>query len=296
MVARPLKKPALTIATTCLLGMGMLLGLPSAAADTQWTEANKTSLRYELAGTGGRTVVLLHEAVMSLESWDLVMPDLTKEHRVLRYDLRGFGLSEKIRGAVTIQDEVEDLRGLVDALNIQGKVTLIGGALGGAVALAFAATYPQRVQGIVALSPATGVPAPGRAGAMAAAARADRDSMRAIFTEQMQSAYPESIRKSEKHTAWFRSMQLATDANSLAATLRMIAITEFDGFYAKINCPTLIVASGLNTARPVASVKQTADAIKGARFEVLHTGYFMAAQSPELLTPLLLKFLQQTAD
>jgi hypothetical protein len=49
----------------------------------------------------------------------------------------------------------------------------------------------------------------------------------------------------------------------------------------------------LYTARPIASVKQTAELIKGARFAVRQTGHLMAAQSPELLTPLILDFLQE---
>lgn len=287
-----LRNSAAAIAAKCLCALALFGGF-SAHANTQWLEVNKTSLRYELTGNGPRTLVLLHEMGMSLESWDLILPEL-KNYRVLRYDLRGFGLSEKIRGTVTFPEEVEDLRGLLDALGIKGKVTLIGGAVGGAISLAFAATYPDRVQGVVALSPASGVVPQRRAPVMADAARADRDSMRSILDEQMPDVYPDSIKKDDKRVARFRNMQLATDTNSMAATLRMIAITDFNDYYPKITCPTLIVAAGLYAARPVASVKQTADAIKGARFEVLQTGHFMAAQSPELLAPLLLKFLKET--
>ena len=63
-----------------------------AAGTTGFAQVNQTSLRYQLAGNGPRTIVLLHELGMSLESWDDIVGDLSRAHRVLRYDLRGFGL------------------------------------------------------------------------------------------------------------------------------------------------------------------------------------------------------------
>src|SRR5437773_12566776 len=61
-------------------------------------EANGVGLRYELTGNGNRTLVLIHEMGGSLESWDEVAPRLAAGRRVLPYDTRGAGLSEKVRG------------------------------------------------------------------------------------------------------------------------------------------------------------------------------------------------------
>jgi 3-oxoadipate enol-lactonase len=121
---------------------------------SQWVKSNGVHLRYELTGKGPETIVLLHEMSVSLESWDYVTPELARDYRVLRYDLRGFGLSERIRGTMTMEAEMADLRGLLESLDIRGKVTLIGGAIGGAIALKFAATYPERVHAVAAISPA----------------------------------------------------------------------------------------------------------------------------------------------
>ena len=149
------------------------------AGTTTFAQVNQTSLRYQLAGNGPRTIVLLHELGMSLESWDDIVGELSRDHRVLRYDLRGFGLSEKLRGAVTIEDEVDDLRALLDHLGMTEPVTLVGGALGGAIALRFAAAQPQRVAAVMALSPAGDVPAANRPAYLARAARLERLGVRA---------------------------------------------------------------------------------------------------------------------
>lgn len=62
-----------------------------------WIEANGASLRYDLSGSGPETIVLMHEAGGCLESYDEVVPVLAASYRVLRYDQRGFGFSEKAR-------------------------------------------------------------------------------------------------------------------------------------------------------------------------------------------------------
>src|SRR5256885_5514417 len=127
-------------------------------------EANGVGLRYELSGNGTRTVVLIHEMGGSLESWDQVLPRLAASRRVLRYDTRGAGLSEKVRGALSIDTMVDDLAALMDALGVTGKVALAGIAVGGAIALHAAARLPQRISAAVVGSPAIGIAAERRAG------------------------------------------------------------------------------------------------------------------------------------
>src|SRR5205085_12024156 len=122
-------------------------------------EANSVGLRYELCGSGPRTVVLIHEMGGSLESWDEVAPRLAVSRRVLRYDTRGAGLSEKVRGALSIDTMVDDLAALMDALGVTGKVALAGIAVGGAIALHAAARLPQRISAAVVGSPAIGIAA-----------------------------------------------------------------------------------------------------------------------------------------
>src|SRR5262245_63709785 len=98
----------------------------------------------------------------TMESWDLVAPMLSTKRRVLRYDTRGAGLSQKIRPPLAINSMVDDLVALLDELGIAGKVALAGIAVGGAIALHTAARCPQRVAAAVVSGPATGMPSVGR--------------------------------------------------------------------------------------------------------------------------------------
>src|ERR1700754_1442194 len=109
-----------------------------------WIEANGASLRYELSGAGKQTLVLMHEAGGCVESYEETLPGLEKEFRVLRYDQRGFGFSEKVR-ELTFETVVADLAGLLDALKISSPVCVAGCAMGSDFSVGFAARHPKRV-------------------------------------------------------------------------------------------------------------------------------------------------------
>ena len=81
-----------------------------------FTEVNGTALRYDLDGNGLSTLVLIHEMGGTLESWDLAAPLLSGKRRILRYDTRGAGLSQKVRGMLTIDAMVDALVALLDAV------------------------------------------------------------------------------------------------------------------------------------------------------------------------------------
>ncbi|HEU0059926.1 MAG TPA: alpha/beta fold hydrolase, partial [Hyphomicrobiaceae bacterium] len=166
-------------------------------------EVNGTALRYELRGSGARTVVLLHEMGGALESWDLVAPQLASGSRVLRYDTRGAGLSEKIRGSLSIDTMVADLMALLDALEIGNRVVLVGMAVGGAIALAAAARHPERVAAVVASSPATGIAADRRAAVLARVERMEREGLRAVL-DGLDNGYPAELRGDWPRFAAFR--------------------------------------------------------------------------------------------
>ena len=124
-----------------------------------FAEINGAGMRFELSGAGEQTIVLVHEMGGSLESWDDAARLFATSRRVLRYDCRGAGLSQKIRGELSIDTMADDIAALLDHTGIAGKVALAGVAVGGGVALHFAARHPDRAGAVAAGSPATGISA-----------------------------------------------------------------------------------------------------------------------------------------
>ena len=253
-------------------------------------EVNGTALRYEISGAGAFTLVLIHEMGGTLESWDFVLPMLSAKRRVLRYDTRGAGLSEKVRGNLTIDTMVADLLALMDALGITGKVGLAGTAVGGAVALHAAARFPQRIAALAVSSPAVGIAADRRAAVLARVERMEREGLRAVL-DTLDSAYPSELRRDARRFASFRARWLGSDPASFAAVYRMLASMDLLDELPLIACPTLVMAGALDRTRPPQMVEPVARAIPGARFEVLQTGHYAAVQTPELFAAAINAFL-----
>src|SRR3954465_8864640 len=155
-----------------------------------WIEVNGTGLRYELSGSGPTTLVLIHEMGGTLESWDRVMPALTNSRRVLRYDTRGAGLSEKTRGTVTWDQMSDDLAALLDALAITGRVAPAGIAVGAAIAVHFAVRYPDRAAALVLHGPAVGVTDDRRQATLDRAAAVESGGMRGVVETSLAASYP----------------------------------------------------------------------------------------------------------
>ena len=145
-----LKTICLAIATLLLM-----LGQPSTTVCSpehtsvqNFAEVNGTRLSYEIAGQGP-AVILIHGGLVDSRLWDDQMNDFSKQCRVVRYDLRGFG---KSADATEPFSHIEDLRALLDFLKIE-RATLVGLSLGGIIAADFALEYPQRVDRLVLVGP-----------------------------------------------------------------------------------------------------------------------------------------------
>ncbi|HDR9095752.1 TPA: alpha/beta fold hydrolase [Burkholderia vietnamiensis] len=100
----------------------------------------------------GFPVFMIHGSgpgVSAYANWRLVMPVLAQSRRVLAPDMAGFGFTDRPAGAVYSMDNwVAQAIGLMDALDLP-QVDLVGNSFGGALSLALAIRYPQRVRRLV---------------------------------------------------------------------------------------------------------------------------------------------------
>ena len=96
-------------------------------------------------------VVFIHGLIMdNLSSfYYTVAPAIAAKADTVLYDLRGHGRSERPLSGYSIEDGVDDLFGILDALGIDEPVHLVGNSYGGTIALAAASLRPERVAGMV---------------------------------------------------------------------------------------------------------------------------------------------------
>jgi 3-oxoadipate enol-lactonase len=258
-----------------------------------WIETNGVVLRYELSGTGPVPLLLIHELGGSLEFWDPVLPAFQQVFRVLRYDLRGFGMSEKAK-TLRLEDLLGDIVGLLDALTITEPCHVVGPALGGGIALAFAARHPAHVRGLAVSSPATGVPPERRAQSLQRAEAVERGGMRIAVEQSLSRSYPERFRDDRQRFEQYRRRWLANDPEGFAAINRMLTEMDLTQQYSRITCPTLVIGCTYDTIRPPHEVEAIARKIPGARYVETASGHFMPHQTPELFLETVLPFLQKS--
>ena len=257
-----------------------------------FVEANGVALRCELSGAGDRTLVLVHEMGGSLESWDEVAPRFAESRRVLRYDTRGAGLSQKVRGELSLDTMAGDIAGLLDHIGIAGKVALAGIAVGGAIALHFAAHYPERTSAVAVGSPATGIAAERRAPALERLARIEAIGMAVAVEDAMLNGYAPELRGDIARFERFRRRWLGNDPSSYATIWRMLASAEMQDDLARLNCPILVIGGSLDRVRPPTLAQAVAKTIPSSRYTEIRTGHYMAVQTPDLLFETIDDFLR----
>lgn len=122
-------------------------------------DVNGIATNYHDVGEGD-PVLLIHGSgpgVSAWANWRTVLPELSKQHRVIAPDILGFGYTERPDGVTyDMATWTEHLVGLLDALGLD-RVAIIGNSFGGALALNVATHHPDRVSKLVLMG-AVGVP------------------------------------------------------------------------------------------------------------------------------------------
>lgn len=113
-----------------------------------FAEVDGARLFYEVAGDGP-ALALCHVGVGDSRSWDDQFDVFAARHRVLRYDMRGFGRSQLPSGPYS---HVDDLRQLMLVAGLE-RASLVGVSMGGSVSLQFALLHPELVSRLVLVAP-----------------------------------------------------------------------------------------------------------------------------------------------
>lgn len=122
----------------------------------QSIDAGGIEVNYHDHGSGF-PVLLIHGSgpgVSAYANWRLVMPELSKQRRVIAPDMVGFGFTERPAGyEYTMKNWVKQAIDLLDALGLE-QVDLVGNSFGGALSLALTIHHPERVRRLVLMGAA----------------------------------------------------------------------------------------------------------------------------------------------
>lgn len=121
---------------------------------TQYTKSGRINIAYQVFGSGPIDMVYIPGWVSNIDlMWDCpelvhFFGELAKVARIILFDKRGTGLSDRVVDLSTLEERMDDIRAVMDAVGSQ-KAVLFGHSEGGSVSALFAATYPNRTISLI---------------------------------------------------------------------------------------------------------------------------------------------------
>jgi 3-oxoadipate enol-lactonase len=230
----------------------------------------------------------------SLDSWNGLVPLLPENLTVLRADMRGAGMSEKVSSTLDIDLLCDDIVALVDVLGITGKVIVAGAAVGGAIAVHFAIRHSDRTAKIILICPAFGVPPEQHAAALAIAETADEKGMRGIATDVLPKAFPDPVWANDDERRKVQARWLGGDPHGYAAAYRMLVSAETRKELADVACPILALAGKYDPYWTPEMIESATKVVRHLKFEVVKAGHFMSIQSPNRVAAAIRPFLLES--
>jgi len=264
---------------------------------------------YRMAGEGP-TILLIHGIAGSSATWRAVMPVLAEKYTVIAPDLLGHGHSAKPRGDYSLGAYASGIRDLLAVLG-RHRATLIGHSLGGGVAMQFAYQFPEAAERLVLVASGglgkevspllKAVTLPGAEYVLPLVLHARiREAAELPGTVARRVGWRPSATLAE---VW-RSYTSLTDRHGQMAfvhTVRSVIdlagqrVSARDRLYLAEAVPTLIVWGDNDRIIPVAHAHRAAEAIPGARLEILHgAGHFLPSGDAEWFLQVLEDFLTST--
>jgi len=241
----------------------------------------------------GPPVVLLPSWLTHLEyqwrsvAWRPWLEALSSRYRLLRYDPRGCGLSDRNVEKASLESWVRDFGAVVDAAGLD-RFSLLGICQGGPIAIEFAARQPERVEKLVLYGTyargrnrrSTLPLEPEKAKVMldmirVGWAQPDQAFM-SVFATQFQ---PEGT--AEHLRSWYELQRAAATAADAAVLTQAMFEVDVQPSAQRVACPTLVAHAERDAAVPVEEGRLLAQTVPGARFLLLDSAnHFMLEEEP----------------
>lgn len=258
----------------------------------QTMTVNGVMLHYQLEGPQHLPLMVFSNSLgTDLRVWEPLLAFLAPHYRFLRYDKRGHGLSTCPPAPYQLNDHINDLIGLLDALNIE-QATLCGLSVGGMIVQGVAAQRPELVSNLILCDTAHKIGP--------AQVWEDRiNTVREHGLEHIADAVMErwfaaefSEQRPNDLIAW-RNMMARTPLEGYVGTCAAIRDADLTDSTAKLTQPTLCIVGDQDGATPPALVESTAALISNSQFVVIKgAGHLPSVEQPQQLAAAMLAFLQ----
>lgn len=236
------------------------------------------------------TLVLIGSLGNNLSMWIEQSLALSRSHRVVRYDIRGHGLSGVPTAPTTIEQLGDDLLGLLDHLGIP-RAHLCGLALGGLIVQWVAIAHPERVDRLVLANTAARI---GSAESWAARIDAVRaGGMPSVCSHVLEQFFAERFRaRNPEVVAAFGAQLEATHPAGYMAACAALRDADLRPHVPSIQAPALVITGAHNRVTPSEQSVELHKAIAGSKLTMFpDAGHLANVEQPEAFAAELLRFL-----
>jgi len=247
------------------------------------------NLNYDEGGHG-TVLVLTHGLGSDLHYWDAHVGAFRKAHRVVRWDIPGFGCSPKRIASYTPDAVAADLFSLLDQLHLE-QVHLLGISMGGAVAQRFALAHPNRLRSLILVSTSSEVGARAAVAWQRVAAKIEREGLTTGVLDATRSVSPSFAKNHPEIVRRLTESACASDSRNYAAAARAFGNYDWTADLERIGAPTLIL-QGLDDrlTPPGGSVKMSRFLPHARLLIVPEAGHNLPIERPDLFASAVLAF------
>lgn len=265
--------------------------------ETQYARSGELSIAYQVVGDGPFDLVFVPGFVTHVElrwrvpSFARGLEGLASFSRLILFDKRGTGMSDRVAGAPTLEARMDDLRAVMDAVG-SSRAAIFGVVEGAPMSLLFAATYPERVAALVLRG---GLPRTMWAPDYPWGRREEqyrRDFERDLGLYGPRAMAEEAVRslgewEDEDVPAIVDYFRWSASPGALTGLAEMNKEIDVRHVLPAIRVPTLIVQGAGDSVAPAEATRWMTDQIPGARFvdvpgAGLHFGRGTAAVTAEV--------------
>jgi class 3 adenylate cyclase len=237
--------------------------------ETRYALSGDVSIAYQTMGKGPIDIILVPGVVSHIEfshelpGYTAFLRRLSNFARVVTFDKRGQGLSDRMSGAPSLEQRMDDVRAIMDAIN-SPRAVLLGFSEGCPMSVLFAATYPDRVSHLILLG-----------GFARAADRMSAEVWEARLTmlvrnwgsgEMMKTVVPSQAADQKTLTQFAKFERLSSSPGAFKTILSLNRQIDVTSILPTVQVPTLVLHRQTDARVPVALGRKLAEQIAGAKY------------------------------
>jgi pimeloyl-ACP methyl ester carboxylesterase/DNA-binding CsgD family transcriptional regulator len=243
--------------------------------ETRYARSGEVNIAYQVVGAGPRDLVFVMGWVSHLDyfwqepGFARFLRRLAGFTRLILFDKRGTGLSDRVADLPTLEQRMDDVRAVMDAAGAE-RAALLGISEGGPMCALFAATYPRRTAALILIGAYArrlwapdypwGEPREEREGYLEHIERAWGQDTR------LEARAPSRARDEQFRQWWATYLRMSASPGAARALTRMNMEVDIRSVLPTIRAPTLIIHRAGDRTLPVEAGRYLAEHIPGARY------------------------------